>query len=65
MFEPHFTADGRAVIGNGLFNGLSEWDVDPDLWEEQAWLEAGRNLTEAEWDEYLGPDEPYRATCER
>jgi WD40 repeat protein len=65
IFEPHFTADGREVIGNGLFLGWAAWDVDPDVWQQQACLASGRNLTEAEWNEYLGPDEPYRATCDR
>ena len=25
--------------------------------------EAGRNLTQAEWKQYVGPDDPYEATC--
>ncbi|MEM9515511.1 MAG: BTAD domain-containing putative transcriptional regulator [Actinomycetota bacterium] len=48
------TVDGATVI----------WDIDLDSWLERACLAAGRNLTQAEWD-LSGPDEPYRATCDR
>jgi DNA-binding beta-propeller fold protein YncE len=61
-FTPRFTADGRFIIGNGVANGLTRWDVDPDAWQSAACRAAGRNLTWEEWTEYLG-DEPYRPTC--
>jgi hypothetical protein len=64
LFDPQFTPDGRALLGNGLF-GASRWDMDPELWCEQACLAAGRNLTQAEWVEYIGETEPYRPTCDR
>ena len=41
------------------------WNLDPDVWETQACQAAGRNLTPAEWEEFLPPGEPYRATCEQ
>ena len=37
-------------------------DVDPDMWESNACLLAGRNLSRAEWTHY-GFTEPYRLTC--
>ena len=61
-FSPRFTADSRHLTGNGLFNGLTRWDVSSTAWQSSACLAAGRNLTKAEWTEYLG-DEPYRPTC--
>jgi WD40 repeat protein len=61
-FSAQFSADGRHVLGNSLFNGLTRWNVDPEAWQEAACLAAGRNLTRREWTEYLG-DQPYRATC--
>ena len=39
------------------------WDLDPDSWVEAACRVAGRNLTENEWNEYLGDLAPYRLTC--
>ncbi|MEM7346564.1 MAG: WD40 repeat domain-containing protein, partial [Chloroflexota bacterium] len=38
------------------------WDLSLDSWQEQACQIVGRNLTEAEWEQYLG-DAPYRTTC--
>ena len=61
-FTPRFTSDGRYLTGNGLFNGLTRWDIDPNAWQSSACLAAGRNLTRAEWMEYLEV-EPYRPTC--
>ena len=37
-------------------------DVDPDMWESNACLLAGRNLSRGEWEQY-GFTEPYHQTC--
>ena len=37
-------------------------DVDPDMWESNACLLAGRNLSRDEWEQY-GFTEPYHQTC--
>lgn len=37
--------------------------MEPDGWADAACRLAGRNLTTQEWDRYLPPSEPYRATC--
>ena len=58
---PSFTADGKQLIGNGLFDSV-EWDVDPASWQAKACLAGGRNLTRAEWAEHL-PGESYRVSC--
>ena len=42
---------------------LASDDLDPDHWQADVCGQVGRNLTTAEWTEYLGADEPYRATC--
>lgn len=44
-------------------NGIVVWDLDPEHWVEPACAIAGRNLTRAEWDQYIGDLAPYRATC--
>jgi hypothetical protein len=50
-------------IAVGATNGnATVIDVDPTSWEATACRIAGRNLTRAEWAEYL-PDRPYAATC--
>ena len=35
--------------------GVVLWDLDPQHWLDAACSVVGRNLTEAEWDQYLGP----------
>jgi hypothetical protein len=61
-FTPQFLPDGRVLAGNGVSNALTHWHVDPVAWQDSACRAAGRNLTVAEWSEYL-PDEPYRPSC--
>jgi WD40 repeat protein len=56
------TPDGRRVIvvyetGSGFV-----WDVDPALWKRHGCAVAGRDLTRAEWDQFL-PDRDYRPVC--
>jgi hypothetical protein len=38
------------------------WSLDPTDWIRQACAIAGRDLTRAEWEQYL-PDRAYRPTC--
>ena len=60
-FVPQLTPDG--LLGHGLFNDVTVWTINPDTWEQTACTAANRNLTEHEWVEYIGPDEPPRPTC--
>jgi WD40 repeat protein len=56
------TPDGRE-LGAGYGDGhILIWDVDPASWQRRACALAGRNLTRAEWGQYLG-SRPYEATC--
>jgi WD40 repeat protein/DNA-binding SARP family transcriptional activator len=48
-----------ATFWNG--NGVV-WNVDPKTWAAQACRIANRNLTRAEWRDFL-PQRPYRAVC--
>lgn len=52
---------GGDLLANGPY-GVIRIELDPDVWQRTACRVAGRNLTRAEWTEYLG-DQPYRATC--
>jgi WD40 repeat protein len=54
--------DGAAVaVGTG--DGVAIWDLNPQHLAADACRLAGRNLTPAEWDTYLGALGPYRPTC--
>jgi WD40 repeat protein len=65
------TADGYSAVANprgtkvvfGSWQGVTPvLDVDPHSWQRTACRIAGRNLTRAEWAQYL-PGQTYRATC--
>ena len=40
--------------------GIVVWDLDPAHWVDAACRLAGRNLTHAEWDQYIGDLAPYQ-----
>jgi WD40 repeat protein len=52
----------RFVTGSNLGNETLVWDVDPAHWELTACRIVGRNLTAAEWRQYL-PGRSYQVTC--
>jgi WD40 repeat protein len=53
-------------LATGTFNSpvgaAAIWDLDPDRWETTACRIARRNLTRAEWNQYL-PGRSYARTC--
>jgi hypothetical protein len=51
----------QAAVKTG--SGIVVWDLDPEHWMEAACRLAGRNLTDAEWDQYIGELAPYHQTC--
>ena len=58
------SADGDE-LASGTTDGSGDavvWDLDPRHWETTACRIAGRNLTRAEWNEYL-PGRSYDLTC--
>lgn len=61
-FPGHLRPDGGAVIVT-VRNGVEVWDIDPEHLAAEACQMAGRNLTETEWDTYLGSLGEYRETC--
>jgi DNA-binding beta-propeller fold protein YncE len=56
--------DGKAVAVT-VRNGIAIWDIDSAHLAVAACALAGRNLTRAEWDSYLGKLGAYRKTCPR
>ncbi len=55
-------ADGTQIAIGASNGNASLIDVDPHRWQQTACTIAGRNLTHAEWTEYL-PGRPYEQTC--
>ena len=50
----NFFPDGKHVLGVFQSGTGIVWNVDPAAWKAKACTVAGRNLTRAEWTEFLG-----------
>jgi WD40 repeat protein len=58
----HFFPDGKHVLGVFQSGAAIVWNVDPDAWAAKACSVARRNLTRAEWTQFLGR-RGYRSVC--
>ncbi len=59
-----FNPEGTILASGGL--GRSDfilWDISLEIWKERACALAGRNLTQSEWEEFIGSEVPYSRTC--
>ena len=54
------SSDNRLAVAG---NPIRIWDVDPKSWRDQACTVANRNLSLAEWRQFLGLDLAYQCTC--
>ena len=57
-----FFPDGKHVISTFADGTGVIWNVDPAAWAAQACTVAHRNLTRAEWRDFL-PQRSFRAVC--
>ncbi len=53
----------QIVLGPWDTPDLTLWDLDPSTMTDAACHIAGRNLSHAEWETYVGELAPYHATC--
>ena len=61
-----FSRDGKMLAsrsGTGTVEPVQLWDLDPGSWAKQLCRLANRNLSMAEWRQYIGADVPYHRTC--
>ena len=59
---PAFSADNSSLMLAGVDGSVFTWNLDPRAWRATACRLAGRELTRAEWQSYLG-DRPYERVC--
>jgi len=57
-----FTPDGRRLFLLRDRGAAQRWEVSPDAWSRHACRVAGRELTRAEWEEFV-PDQDPRQVC--
>ena len=57
-----FTPDGRRLFVLRGTGAAQRFEVSPDAWSRHACRVADRELTRAEWDEFV-PDQDYRPVC--
>jgi WD40 repeat protein len=63
VYSVAFGPDGTTLASGGCDGTVVLWDLRPDSWRQRACAIANRNLTQAEWDQFIGSEQPYRRTC--
>ena len=58
-----FSPDGRTLVSGDNIGDLFFWDVDPESWLRKLCAKLSRNLSQSEWDTYVGKNVPYQEQC--
>lgn len=63
VFGVAFSPDGKTVASHSDRDGLRFWNLDPQSMQDRLCQLANRNLTAAEWQQYVGDLDSYQRTC--
>ncbi|TEU11392.1 MAG: hypothetical protein E3J21_23775, partial [Anaerolineales bacterium] len=58
-----FSSDGKTLASGSADSTIILWDVSFESWQARACRIANRNLTEAEWNQFIGPEILYERIC--
>jgi len=60
-----FSQDSETLASGGAGNSpIILWDLSLESWQSRACRIANRDLTQDEWDQFVGSDIPYERTCD-
>jgi WD40 repeat protein len=58
-----FSPDGKTLATGSADHTIVLWDINLEFDSTRGCRIANRNLSKAEWDQFIGPDTPYECTC--
>jgi WD40 repeat protein len=58
-----FSPDDQKLASGSADNNVILWAINLEPWPDRACRIANRNLTEDEWQTYIGSEQTYQLTC--